>query len=310
VISPSLQGVRLGLIQARLILVFFLIEIVNYFKYHRGGTQKNKCFLGMGNTYDKGMVMRVCVLGSSSSGNATIIWTNKTKILIDCGFSARELSRRLESIGIEPESIDGILLSHEHTDHTKGVDVFSRKYKIPVFANSTTFSAARNLGRVEKKIPYNSHSEFKIKDLRITPLVVPHDASEPNAFIIKNKKKKITMATDLGTPTPLFFMHADNSDLIILESNYDKNMLFSGLYPPYLKKRIHSDFGHLSNGVSARTLKQVIGKSTKHVLLAHLSENNNTPDLALKTANKHLNGFKNLSVQLTYPHKCTKIITV
>lgn len=254
--------------------------------------------------------MEICVLGSSSSGNSTLIRTKKTSILVDCGFSAREITRRLNSIDFDPKHLDGILLSHEHTDHTRGTDVLSRKYKIPVYANPTTYSSARDLKKIKEKMKYRSHKEFKIGDLKITPLVVPHDASEPNAFIIRNNKKKITMATDLGTPTPVFFQLAENSDLYVMESNYDKNMLLNGLYPRFLKKRIHSDFGHLSNTTAARTLKQVVGSSTKYVLLAHLSENNNTPDLALKSAKKHLKDFKGLKVILTYPHKCTNIIKI
>jgi phosphoribosyl 1,2-cyclic phosphodiesterase len=254
--------------------------------------------------------MEICVLGSSSSGNATAIWTKKTKILVDAGFSARELKIRLESIDLNPHDLDGILLSHEHTDHTKGVGALSRKYEISIYANKTTFSAVRNLGKVHKKVIFDSHSDFKLGDLKITPLVVPHDASEPNAFIIKNRKKKLTLATDLGTPTPVFFHEADNSDLYILESNYDKNMLLSGRYPAFLKKRILSDFGHLSNATAARTLKQVLGSSTKQVLLAHISQNNNTPELALKSANKHLKGVKGLKVGLTFPDKCTGILQI
>jgi phosphoribosyl 1,2-cyclic phosphodiesterase len=253
--------------------------------------------------------MRICVLGSSSSGNATAIWTQKTKVLIDAGFSAKEIKRRLNRIDLEPQDLDGITISHEHSDHTKGADVLSRRYEIPVFANRTTFKAARNLKSVHK-ITFDSHSDFEIGDLSFTPLVVPHDASEPNAFIIRNKKKKVTLATDLGTPTPVFFNDAENSDIYILESNYDKNMLINGQYPAYLKKRILSDFGHLSNTTSARTLKQVVGPATKHVLLAHISQNNNTPELALKSANSHLGRIKGLKIDLTYPDRCTKIIKI
>jgi phosphoribosyl 1,2-cyclic phosphodiesterase len=254
--------------------------------------------------------MRICVLGSSSSGNATAIWTENTQVLIDAGFSAREITRRLNAIHLDPQDLDGIVISHEHSDHTKGADVLSRHYEIPVYANKTTFSMARNLKRVFKKEKFDSHSDFKVGDLSFTPLVVPHDASEPNAFIIRNKKKKVTLATDLGTPTPVFFNDAENSDLYILESNYDKNMLLAGRYPPYLKKRILSDFGHLSNTTSARTLKQVAGPATKQILLAHISQNNNTPDLALKSAKSHLGGFKGLKIDLTYPDRCTEIIKI
>jgi phosphoribosyl 1,2-cyclic phosphodiesterase len=256
------------------------------------------------------MVMEICVLGSSSSGNSTAIWTKKTKILVDCGFSAKETAKRLDTIGLDLGDFDAVLLSHEHVDHVRGADVLSRRFGLPVYSNPTTSKSARNLFNVEDKRHFNSHQEFEIHDLKITPLVVPHDASEPNAFIIKEGKKKVALATDMGTPTPILLGYAQNSDLIILESNYDKNMLIEGFYPPPLKKRILSDFGHLSNTASSKTLKQIIGKSTKHVLLAHISQNNNTPDLALESANHHLKDIKGLDIGLTFKDKCTKVIKV
>jgi phosphoribosyl 1,2-cyclic phosphodiesterase len=256
------------------------------------------------------MVMEICVLGSSSSGNSTAVWTKKTKVLIDCGFSARETTSRLRSIGLDATDLNAILLSHEHIDHVRGCEVLSRKYQIPVYSNPTTSRSSRHLQNVANIHHFNSHKEFKVGDLKITGLVVPHDASEPNAFIIKEKKKKITMATDLGTPTPILLGYAKDSDAIILESNYDKKMLVEGFYPQPLKKRILSDFGHLSNTASAKTLKQIIGPSTKHVLLAHISQNNNTPELAMKNAKQHLKECKGLKIGLTYPQKCTKIIEV
>jgi phosphoribosyl 1,2-cyclic phosphodiesterase len=256
------------------------------------------------------MEMKICVLGSSSSGNATAIWTAKTKILIDAGFSGKELERRLKDININPSEIKGILLSHEHTDHTKGAGVLSRKYEIPVFANRTTFRLSRGIGSVVKRNYFKSLEDFRIGELVITPLVVPHDASEPNAFIIKNKKKKVTIATDMGKHTPLFIEHARDSNLIIIESNYDKEMLIEGNYHPLLKKRILSDFGHLSNNAAVKTLRQVIGGQTRHVLLAHISQNNNTPDRAFEAALDNLSDFKGLNIGLTHPHKCSEIIKI
>lgn len=252
--------------------------------------------------------MKVCVLGSSSEGNATALWTRNTSILIDAGFSAKQLERRLKSIDINPHKLEGIVLSHEHCDHVRGAGVLSRKYGLPVFANHTTFETSRNLENVWEKRYFNSHEDFSVGEFSITPLVVPHDASEPNAFVIRNKGKKITIATDMGTMTPAFIQYAYNSNLIILESNYDRKMLLEGIYPPQLKQRILSDFGHLSNKASAKTLRQVVGASTKHVLLAHLSQNNNTPDLAVSAAHEHLKDFEGVSIGLTFPNKCSKII--
>ena len=255
-------------------------------------------------------IMKACVLGSSSEGNATAIWTENAKILIDAGFSAKELERRLKMVGIIPSEIKGILVSHEHTDNVRGASVFSRKYKIPVYANRFTFKNARSLDNVWEKRPYISHEEFRLGDLEITSLVVPHDASEPNAFVIKNKEKKITIATDLGKHTPVFIEQSYDSDLIILESNYDKKMLLTGFYPPILKKRILSEFGHLSNNEAGKTLRQIIGSSTKQILLAHLSQNNNTPDLAVSVTREHIKDFEEVNLGLTYPHKCSKIIKI
>lgn len=254
--------------------------------------------------------MRVCVLGSSSEGNATVIWTERTSILVDAGFSAREISRRLNGIHVSPSNLKAILLSHKHSDHIRGAGVLSRNYGIPVYANQTTFKTSMGLGEVWERKYFKSYDEFSIGDLAITPMVVPHDAKETNAFVVRNKKKKITIATDLGTLTPAFLEYAHNSDIIILESNYDRKMLLEGFYPPFLKERILSDFGHLSNNAAAKTLKQVIGSSTRHVLLAHLSQNNNTPDLALSAANTHLKDHQDISVDLTFPNKCSKIIKI
>jgi phosphoribosyl 1,2-cyclic phosphodiesterase len=256
------------------------------------------------------MDMKLCVLGSSSEGNATLLWTKSTGILIDAGFSGRELEKRLKRINIDPKDLDAIVLSHEHSDHTKGAGVLSRRYGIPIYANPTTFDLAYNLGDSFEKRFIKSYEDFKIGDLFITPIVVPHDASEPNAFIIRNKSKKVTIATDMGTFTPTFIEYASDSYLIVLESNYDRQMLLDGPYPPYLKGRILSDFGHLSNGAAGRTLRQLIGSSTRHVLLAHISQNNNTPDLAISSAQKHLKDFKKVKVGLTFPHDCSEIIKI
>ncbi len=254
--------------------------------------------------------MRICVLGSSSEGNATAVWTERTKILIDCGFSAKELIKRLQDIGVEPSVFQGIVISHEHTDHTRGAGVLSRRYQIPVYANRSTFSLSRALENVWERRYFKSHKDFEIGEFTITPLVVPHDASESNAFIIKYNNKKVTIATDMGCHTPKFLEHAVDSNLIIMESNYDKKMLLSGDYHPLLKKRILSDFGHLSNSAAAKTIRQLIGDSTRHVLLAHLSQNNNTPDLALGASSEHLSDFKGISVGLTFPNRCSEIIEI
>lgn len=254
--------------------------------------------------------MRICVLGSSSEGNATVLWTKNTVTLVDAGFSARELEERLRSLGLKPSKLDGIVLSHEHSDHTRGAGALSRRYSIPVFANRFTFKLSTCLGEVWEKRYFNSYEDFVIGDFTITPLVVPHDASETNAFVIKSNKKKVTIATDMGTLTPVFVDYTFDSDLFIIESNYDKTMLREGFYHPVLKERILSDFGHLSNKAAAKTLKQVIGASTKHVLLAHLSQNNNTPDLAISSARELLSDFEGVSVGLTYPHRCSMIIKI
>ncbi len=252
--------------------------------------------------------MRLCVLGSSSEGNSTAIWTDKTGILIDAGFSAREIERRMKSVGLAPKNLQGILVSHEHTDHTRGASVLSRRYDIPVYANRTTFALSRDLENIFEKKIFKSHRQFSIGELTIVPLVVPHDASEPNAFIITCNERKVTIATDLGTHTSAFLKHAMNSDVIILESNYDDQMLVNGKYHPMLKERILSDFGHLSNSAAAKTLKQIIGSSTRHVLLAHLSQNNNTPEVAMKSVSGKLENIKGLEIGLTYPHTVSSVI--
>lgn len=222
--------------------------------------------------------MEIAFLGSSSSGNSTLMCSGDSRILIDAGLSAREMERRLEFIGHSPRDINAILLSHEHTDHCKGAGILSRKYGIPVMANPPTF-AMSPIGNV-KFVEFMTQEEFSVGDFRIRSYPVPHNAAEPVCFTISTERHNIGYATDLGRVTQLVHNVLSDKDMLIIEANHDEHMLRSGPYPEFLKKSIASPNGHLSNRATASAASSMVTERTKEVVLVHLSEENNTPEKA------------------------------
>jgi phosphoribosyl 1,2-cyclic phosphodiesterase len=229
--------------------------------------------------------MRFSVLSSGSKANSTFIDTGNARILIDCGLSAKQLEIRLNQLGVNPASIDAILVTHEHSDHIHGVPTLSKRYKIPVFANFQTL----------KQIPKSFHFEqfqngvdFWVGATRITPFSITHDAVDPVGFSLFSEGLKFSQATDLGRVTLLVTEHLKDSNFIVLESNHDQEMLRNCEYPWELKSRISSSYGHLSNDDSTALLKEIAHSDLRHVVLGHLSEHSNTPSLALQT---HLTNF-------------------
>lgn len=229
--------------------------------------------------------MKFCVLGSGSRGNATYLESGKTRILIDAGMSGIELQKRLASIGADISSIDAILITHEHNDHVHGVGVLSRRANIPVYANQETFSAAS--GTVRKLISYNEFAtggSFQIRNLEIHPFAISHDARDPVGFRISDGRVSFGYCTDTGKISQLIRHRLTSCQGLVLESNHDIEMLQNGTYPPYLKQRIRSSQGHLDNGVASSFLKELLHEKLEHVVLAHLSEENNDPEIAYNAA--------------------------
>lgn len=223
--------------------------------------------------------MRFALLGSGSKGNALVVEYAGTRILVDCGFSLREIERRLARLDIAPDAIDALVITHEHDDHWRGVSRFSRRYGAPVWLTPGTQSAksADELAAVEL---YSPHEPFAIGELEFFPYPVPHDAREPAQFVIGNGDKRLGVLSDIGYVTPHAREMIDACDALVLESNHDLDMLATGPYPPSLKARVAGRLGHLSNAQAAALLGEIDVSGLQQLVVAHISESNNRPALA------------------------------
>ena len=232
--------------------------------------------------------LAVCTLASGSKGNSTYVSDGKTSILIDAGLSGNEIQRRLNSRNLSAENLDAIVVSHEHSDHIKAVGVLSRRYDLPVYINRNARNALLQLGRIKELRMFECGTTFPINNLMIHPFSISHDAADPVGFTIGQNSTKIGIATDLGIVTSMVKEHLKSCSLLILESNHDLDMLANGPYPWPLKQRIKSRTGHLSNVDSKNLLQELQHDKLEHVILAHLSETNNTPQKAYEEAAKIL----------------------
>lgn len=238
--------------------------------------------------------MRLCSIASGSSGNCIYAGHASTHLLIDAGISGKKIEQGLSEAGIEPESLGGILVTHEHSDHIQGLGVLARKYKIPIYGTVETFCAMKkgktNIGKIEDSLfcPVIPEESFSIGDILITPFSVSHDAANPVAYVFEADGHKIGMATDLGVYTEKTVNYLKDAQLLYLEANHDENMLMVGGYPYYLKQRIIGDHGHLSNDTAAELLCRLYHENLQYVILAHLSKENNYPELAYETVRAEL----------------------
>mgnify|MGYP001179646865 CR=1 FL=1 len=261
------------------------------------------------------MGIKFCSLSSGSSGNCQYIETDRVRVLVDAGFSGKRIENLLSSIGVCPSTIDCMFITHEHRDHIKGAGVLSRRYDIPIFANEGTWTNMSNkIGELrDKNINIiQTDKDFEIGDLGILPFKVFHDAYEPVGYILYHKDIKITIMTDTGWVNNEIRNKIKGSSLYLLESNHDVNMLKYGKYPWYLKKRISSTQGHLSNDDAGEILSQVLLGEGEIILLAHLSQENNIPSLAQETVGKFvkksgINTQKDITLDLTYRDRPTKV---
>lgn len=223
--------------------------------------------------------MRFASLGSGSKGNALLVEAGKTRVLVDCGFPAREMAGRLARIGVEPESIEAVLVTHEHADHVGGAARCAARFAWFIHASHGTAAAAPTLADAAVR-RFDSHAPFSIGDLEIHPFPVPHDAREPTQFVFSDGAARLGVLTDAGSITPHIVAMLQDCAALVLECNHDAGMLARGRYPPPLKKRIAGGFGHLENGAAAGLLRAIGAARLRHVVAAHLSEENNTPALA------------------------------
>lgn len=227
--------------------------------------------------------MKVTILGSGSGGNSILVEGGGTRILVDAGFSGREIERRLAVVGVEPESIEGIVITHDHGDHTHGTGVLARRFGLPLYLTELTRDACRRLLRGDEEIRlYHSSKPFSIGPLNVHPFLTLHDAVDPVAISISDEESgtKLGIATDLGRPTASVRHALSHSDLLILEANHDEAMLWNAPYPWSVKQRIASSHGHLSNNVAADLVRELFHPEMRGVVLAHLSEAANDPELA------------------------------
>ncbi len=236
-------------------------------------------------------MLQFCSLYSGSSGNCLYVESNKTKILIDAGTSSKKICEGLASINSSIEKIDAILVTHEHSDHVQSLGNISKKFNIPVYANLETWNSMEK--QKEKILNENikifeNDKDFLLNDLTIHPFSTPHDAANPCGFNIHNGKKRLSIATDLGHIDNNILSQLQDSSFILLESNYDPEILKISKYPFHLKTRISGPKGHLSNQTAGKTISALMKKNLKEVMLGHLSKENNFPELAYQTVAEEL----------------------
>ena len=231
-------------------------------------------------------MLNFCSLYSGSSGNCLFVESENTKLLIDAGVSLKKIEQGLESLGITPSTLDGILVTHEHSDHIKSLGSLSKKFDLPVYANSETFDAmptqsdkisSKNINK------FRVNESFSIKDIEINSFSIPHDASNPCGFTISNSNDKISIATDIGHMNNEILKKLEGSKFLLIEANYDLNVLKCSKYPFNLKQRIAGPNGHLPNEVAGKVINYLIHDNLNSAMLGHLSKENNFPELAYQT---------------------------
>ena len=233
-------------------------------------------------------MIQLCSLASGSSGNSIYIGTEHTHILVDAGVSGKRIEQGLASINVDPKTLQGILVTHEHSDHICGLGVMARRYRLPLFLTYRTWQVihqSNKIGKVDESLLrfIEPDTFFYINDLKINPFRTSHDAVESICYSFENGNKKIGFATDLGRYDEYIVDQLRDSNVLYIEANHDINMLEAGSYPYYLKQRILSDLGHLSNESSSRLIFEVLSEHLEHIVLAHLSKENNHPDIAYVT---------------------------
>ena len=232
--------------------------------------------------------MRLCSIASGSSGNCIYVGSEHTHLLVDAGISKKRIEEGLEKLGISGCDLSGILVTHEHSDHIQGLGVFCRKHAIPIYATKGTLmgiKACKSLGEMPDNIFREIQADvpFEIGNLTVKPFAISHDANEPTGFRVEKEEKSVAIATDLGVYDDYVVDKLKNLNAIVLEANHDVHMLEVGPYPYPLKQRVLGSRGHLSNELSGRLLCDILHEGLQHILLGHLSKENNYPELAYET---------------------------
>ncbi len=216
--------------------------------------------------------MRFASLGSGSRGNGSIVASQTTILLIDCGFQYKEALARLKRLRLNPEDLDGILVTHEHSDHVSGIEALANKHSIPVYASRGTWIEI-GIDRFDKSVHISGL--FSVGDIDISPVTVPHDAREPLQFVFQCEGTRLGILSDLGSMSPRVIEHYQDLDAISVEFNHDLELLQKGPYPAFLKTRVSGDFGHLNNAQASELLRRIVSNRLKTVVACHISETNN-----------------------------------
>jgi len=255
--------------------------------------------------------VRFSVLGSGSKGNCTLVEAGPTRVLIDNGFSGKEILARLRSLDIAPEDLTALILTHEHDDHIKGAGVLARRFNLPVYANEATRRAAEaRMGHLPIHREFGVGETFTIDGLRIHPFAVSHDAADPVGFVLSDGDDSLGYCTDTGTITRLIRHHLRACRAVILEANHDVRMVKEGPYPLHLQQRVLSSRGHLANPDSLDLAAELAGCELRLLVLAHLSETNNHPDLVLAQARQRLPGEGRVRLLLASQRQACPLLTI
>lgn len=262
-------------------------------------------------------IMKIVNLGSGSKGNCTLISGAGTVVLIDAGLSLVEIETKLDILGVSPSYINGILITHEHSDHIKSIGKFSKKYHVPVYAHLDEWPILENkISGMTPNLKFGfTEQNFRIGGLTISPFKLSHDANMCVGYSVITNGAKFSIATDLGTYTKDIIEKLKGSQLVMIEANHDENLLLNNPnYPLILKKRILSNKGHLSNIQSAEVIAQLVG-GTNQIILSHLSEENNSPALAYNTiksilAEKGIEEGKHIFIDVAYQHQMSNIFEI
>jgi phosphoribosyl 1,2-cyclic phosphodiesterase len=239
--------------------------------------------------------MCVTVLGSGSAGNATLVQAGDVTLLVDAGFSGRDLERRFHAIGVDPAQLSGIIVTHDHSDHTRGMGVLARRFGVPLYLTERTRRACLDLLSGEEEVRlYGCASPFRLGPLEVRPFLTVHDAADPVAVTVQDTESgaRLGIATDLGRPTTAVRAELKGCHMLVLEANHDDGMLWTGPYPWSVKQRIASSHGHLSNRAAGQLARELVHPGLRTVVLAHLSEHCNHAQLALESVGESLQRVK------------------
>jgi len=224
-------------------------------------------------------MLEVASLGSGSAGNATLVRTENTTLLVDCGFTLKETLKRMASLGVSPSDLTAVLISHEHSDHIKGIGPLSRKFGVPIYLTHGTFRRLKDNRLLAYEL-FHAHAPFTLGDIEVDPFPTPHDAAESCQFVLRNNQVSFAVATDMGICPPHVLSKLSGVNGMLIECNYDEDMLRNGPYPPSLQHRIRGQFGHLGNVQAGPVVRAIDHPALQTILLGHLSEKNNTESCA------------------------------